>query len=524
MSTSPGSEVGTDQTLLDRVAHWAQQRPDATAVEFDGRSHTWRDWHERLLTLAGALSAAGVGDGDTVAFVDKNHLGCLEVTHAAASLGAANAVPNWRLADDELAYVLADAGPRIVFAGAEFRATVDRLRGRLPSVEQVITVGGDDDGFEPFLAAGEPHTPAAVSADSTALLLYSSGTTGRPKGVELTHRNLHAHSQAVLASLPFVDGDVLLVPMPLFHVGGTSFALVGIHDGRKSVIAREADAPSLFAGIKAGANVTFVVPAVIGAVLGAGDQAVAAFSRLRRILYGAAPMPLPLLRQALKAWPDLELAQVYGMTELAGVITVLRPEVHRDPSQVERMASAGTPIPGVEMRIVDPHGLADVDPGELGELWWRSEQRTPGYWRNEEATRETIVDGGWLRSGDIGRVDDGGFVFIEDRLKDMIITGGENVYSPEVERVLFEHPNVAEVAVIGVPDDRWGETIKAVVVPMPGAETDAQTLIDYCREHLARFKCPTSVDFVDELPRNPTGKILKRTLRQPYWEIPERTV
>ena len=518
MSTSETREPRLTGTLLDRVAHWADERPDAMAMEFAGQRYTWAEWHERLLRLVGALTEAGIGEGDTVAFVDKNHLGCLEVTHASSALGAANAVPNWRLADDELVYVLGDAGATIVFAGAEFRDTIDRIRDRLPTVERVITVGGDDDGYEAFLTSAAPHTPPEVSPDQTALLLFSSGTTGRPKGVKLTHRNLAAHSEAVIATLPFTDGDVLLVPMPLFHVGGTSFALVGIHDGRPCVIAREADAPSLFAGIQAGANVTFVVPAVIGAVANAGEQAIAAFSRLRRILYGAAPMPLPLLRTALAAWPETEFAQVYGMTELAGVITCLLPEVHRDPTQIERMGSAGTPIPGVEMRVVEPHDLSDVAPGELGELWWRSTQTTPGYWRNEEATAETIVEGGWLRSGDIGRVDDGGFVFIEDRLKDMIITGGENVYSPEVERVLIEHPDVAEVAVIGVPSERWGETIKAVVVPLPDREIDEQALIDYTREHLARFKCPTSVDIVDELPRNPTGKILKRTLRQPYWE------
>lgn len=218
--------------------------------------------------------------------------------------------------------------------------------------------------------------------------------------------------------------------MPMFHVGGTCYAIMAIHTGGRCYFTREADGPSIFAGLAAGANIAFLVPPVIAGVLAAGEQAVAAFKAFKRITYGAAPMPLPLLRAALAAWPDTEFVQVYGMTEMAGVITALMPDVHRDESQVERMASAGTAIPGVEMRVVDPVTLEDVPTGTTGELWWRSEQCTPGYLGKPEATAETITADGWLRSGDMGRADSGGFVFIEDRLKDMIITGGENVYSP----------------------------------------------------------------------------------------------
>ncbi|OOL31300.1 long-chain fatty acid--CoA ligase [Rhodococcus rhodochrous] len=516
--------VPAPSVILDRVAHWAQTKPDEVAVQYLDRTHTWAQWHERLLRLAGALAADGVGPGDTVAFVDKNNLACLEVTFAASALGAANAIPNFRLAGDELDYVINDSRARILFVGAEFAQEIESLRPRLSTVQKIVVVGGENDEFEPWLAAAAPATLPDVAPETTALLLYSSGTTGRPKGVQLTHRNLFAHSEDVLAVLPFTEGDCLLVAMPLFHVGGTCYAIMGIHDGRRCVFTREADAPSLFTGLAAGANIAFLVPPVIAAVLGAGAHAIGAFSRLKRITYGAAPMPLPLLRGALAAWPDTEFVQVYGMTELAGVITALLPEVHRDPAQEARMASAGTPIPGVEMRIVDPATLEDAAPGAIGELWWRSAQTTPGYWNRPDATAETITADGWLRSGDMGRVDDGGFVFIEDRLKDMIITGGENVYCPEVERVLVEHPAVAEVAVIGVPDEKWGETVKAVVVLAPDQKADEQELIDYTRRHLAKFKCPATIDIVDMLPRNPTGKILKRSLRAPYWAGHERTI
>ncbi|OYD71450.1 long-chain-fatty-acid--CoA ligase [Rhodococcus sp. OK302] len=505
--------------IFDRLEHWAGVKPEEPAMAFQGTEYTWAQWHDRILRIAGALEEVGISAGDTVAFVDKNHLSCLEITYAASLLGAANAVPNWRLSGEELDYVLADCGARILFVGSELLPQVVAMRDRLTAVELIITVGSENDEFEPWVDDAIPLAARPmVSTDSTALILYSSGTTGRPKGVQLTHRNLFAHSTDILEILPARPDDHLLIAMPLFHVGGSCYAIMGIHAGGRCYFTREADGPSIFAGLAAGANIAFLVPPVIAGVLAAGDQAVGAFQALKRITYGAAPMPLPLLRAALAAWPDTEFIQVYGMTELAGVVTALMPDVHRDESQVERMASAGTPIPGVELRVVDPVTLEDVEAGATGELWWRSEQCTPGYLNKPEATAEAITPDGWLRSGDMGRADSEGFVFIEDRLKDMIITGGENVYSPEIERVLVEHPMIAEVAVIGVPDDRWGETVKAVVVLTPDAQITDTELITYTHGRLAKFKCPTSIDVVEILPRNPTGKILKRNLRKPYWD------
>jgi acyl-CoA synthetase (AMP-forming)/AMP-acid ligase II len=228
-------------------------------------------------------------------------------------------------------------------------------------------------------------------------------------------------------------------------------------------------------------------------------------------------MPMPLLRAAIEAWPDTDYIQVNGLTEVCGVITHLMPDAHRDPDHPERLVSAGQCIPEAEVRVVDPDSLEDVATGEHGELWFRTPQLMKGYLNKPEATAEVVTEDGWFRTGDMGRVDADGFVYVQDRLKDMIISGGENVYSPEIERVLAEHPAVMEVAVIGVPDERWGEAVKAVVSLHPGKEATEGELIDYCRDHLARFKCPSSVDFLEALPRNPTGKILKRDLRTPYW-------
>jgi acyl-CoA synthetase (AMP-forming)/AMP-acid ligase II len=289
-----------------------------------------------------------------------------------------------------------------------------------------------------------------------------------------------------------------------------------------TVLTREADAASLAGAILQGANRTFLVPAVLAQVLQSGPDAIALFGRLKSYCYGASPMPLPLLRAAMEAWPETDFIQVYGLTEVCGVITHLMPEAHRDPAHPERLVSAGQVIPRAEVRVVDPGTLRDVPVGEHGELWFRTPQLMKGFLGKPEATAEVITEDGWFRSGDMGKVDADGFVYVQDRLKDMIISGGENIYSPEIERVLAEHPAVMEVAVIGVPDDTWGEAVKAVVSLNPGASASEEELIDHCREHLAHYKCTKSVDVVEALPRNPTGKILKRDLRAPYWADRER--
>ncbi|MGW4487548.1 long-chain-fatty-acid--CoA ligase [Amycolatopsis sp. NPDC004368] len=509
--------------LGDVLEHWARERGDQPALTFGGVTRTWSEFDDRVRRLSAALAASGVGRGDRVAFVDKNHPACVEVTFAAAALGAANAIVNWRLSPDELAYVLADSGAGIVFVGEELLPALEGLRDRLPAVREFVAV---PDAFEALVDRGDPSTVEfpAVTEDEGVLVMYTSGTTGFPKGAVLTHRSVLTHGIAVGTSFPMGPDDVNLVAMPLFHVGGTCYAILGFLTGRPTIMTREPDAASLFGALAAGATHAFLVPAVVAAIVQAGEQAIAALSRLKYLGYGASPMPLPLLRTALAAWPDMEFVQVYGMTELSGAVTTLDGPAHRDASHPERLASAGTPVPGVEVRIVDPATSVDVPSGsDSGELWIRTDQRMSGYLGKPEATAETIIDG-WVRTGDIGHLDDGGFVFLEDRVKDMIITGGENVYSPEVERVVAEFPGVAEVAVIGVPDEKWGEQVKAVIAPVPGEVLDVDKLMEFCRERLAHFKCPGSVDVLEALPRNATGKILKRSLREPYWRDRDRNV
>ncbi len=516
-----------DPTFVDdRLAHWAEHEPDGEAITYLGRTWTWAEWNDRVRRVAGGLQGLGIGRGDVVAFLDKNHPACVELSLGAASLGAANAIVNWRSAGDEVDYAVNDSGAKVLVVGSELMPLVDKIRDRLTRVEKVIEVtpeGGDGDEYEAWLAGSEPVSrPDDVSPDDVCLVMYSSGTTGRPKGIMLTHANMVAHTLNAHEGWGFDDGDKNMVSMPLFHVGGSSYVLFGIHDGVPSVMTRDPDGASLAGAIMAGANRTFLVPAVLAQVLQSGDDAIKLFGQLKTYCYGASPMPMPLLRAAMAAWPDTDFIQVYGLTEVGGVITHLMPEAHRDADHPERLVSAGQPIPGAEVRVVDPGTLEDMPTGEHGELWFRTPQLMKGFLGKPEETSQVITDDGWFRTGDLGRVDADGFVYVEDRLKDMIISGGENIYSPEVERVLAEHPAVMEVAIIGVPDDTWGESVKAVVSLNEGASATEEELITHCQEHLAKFKCPRSVDIIDALPRNPTGKILKRDLRKPYWEGRDR--
>jgi len=303
------------------------------------------------------------------------------------------------------------------------------------------------------------------------------------------------------------------VAMPLFHVGGTSWALGSMSVGARTVVVREVVPAALLDLIESrAATHAFLVPAVIQMLLTEPARARVALRSLKVLGYGGSPMPAPLIDRTLSTL-DTPLYSVYGMTELSGVFCVLGPDEHRDDNRKHLRASAGRPLPGTEVRIVDPATGADAAPGEVGEFWVRSEQVMAGYWHMPEATRDTITPDGWLRTGDAGRRDDEGYLYIEDRVKDMVISGGENIYPAEVERVLLQHPGLAEVAVIGVPHPKWGETVKAIIVLAGGADPDEADIIAFARDRLAHYKCPTSVTKVAELPRNPTGKILKRELR-----------
>ncbi|WP_019874953.1 long-chain-fatty-acid--CoA ligase [Sporichthya polymorpha] len=512
--------------ISDRLAHWASELPDTPALRYQGTDLTWSQWNERCERLAGALRSLGVGRGSVVATYDKNSPACLDLTLTASGIGAAHAIPNWRLSAEEVAYVLNDSGAEVVFVGAEFMKTFESIRDQLPAVREVVVLGSDgdfEDQFDALLAAATPAPVAGAEPTDTALILYTSGTTGFPKGAMITHANMVAHSEALSDYFQIGHEHRYLLAMPMFHVGGTSPGIGCVYVGAPITITREATPEHLMGGLP-GATHAFFVPAIFAALLQAGEVGAKALSQLQLLCYGAAPMPAPVLRASLATWPNARFLQVYGMTELSGAVVALDDAAHRDPAHPERQAAAGVPMRGTEIQVVDPTTLEPVPANTPGEVWVRGGTVMAGYLNKPEATAETIRPDGWLRTGDVGHLDDDGFLFISDRVKDMIITGGENVYCPEVERVLAEYPDVLEAAVIGIPDDQWGESVKAVVVPKPGSTVDPDAVISYARERLAHFKAPRTVDVVSELPRNGAGKILKTVLRKPYWEGRDRQV
>jgi acyl-CoA synthetase (AMP-forming)/AMP-acid ligase II len=504
--------------IFNIVERWAADAPDREALVFGGRSWTWAQLDDRIRRAAGALRASGLGPGDRLAVLDKNHPACLELTLAASLVGAVNAVVSFRLSPEELAHVLDDAEAQGVVVGAEFAETLAVLGDRLPKVREVVVVGGGEDEYEKWLAAAEPVTGPYESAPKDCFLqLYTSGTTGWPKGALLTQRSMTAHTRVVAPAYAMDESTINIVAMPLFHVGGTSWALGSMSASSRTIIVRE-PIPGALLGLIESRQAThaFFVPVVVGMLLADPARARSALRSLRVLAYGGSPMPAPLMERTLTVLPA-PLYSVYGMTEASGVFCCLGPDERRDPRRARLRASAGRPLPGNEVRVVDPATGADVQPGEAGEFWVRSEQVMAGYWNMPEATREAVTPGGWLRTGDAGRLDDeAGYLYIEDRVKDLILSGGGHVYPAEVERVLLQHPDVAEVAVIGVPDDKWGETVKAVVVPAAGAAPGEAVLIAFTRDRLAHYKCPASVSFVPALPRNPAGKVLKRQLRSSF--------
>jgi acyl-CoA synthetase (AMP-forming)/AMP-acid ligase II len=511
--------------VVQILTHWERRQPEAIALSFAGTNRTWAELAQRVRRNAAAQRSAGLQPGDRIAVLDLNHPSCVELTLACAQAGTANAVVNFRLAPAEIAYVINDARARVLFVGPEFAPAVQALRASLPTVEQVIRVGGPEDEYEGWLAAQDPDGRLyAAEPDHCFLQLYTSGTTGFPKGAMLTHRGMLAHARHLGATQGYGPGSRVQVAMPLFHVGGTSTALVALTVGARVFLMRTPDPAAALAMLESDRIThTFYVPALMAVMNEVPGAAARDYASLQALCYGASPMPLPVLRASLKLFPGV-LYQVYGMTEQSGAVSLLPPEDHANPAVAHRLVSAGKPIPGVEIEIRDPVGGERLPTGAPGELWVRSEQRMGGYWGKPEATAAAITPDGWLRSGDGGHMDADGYIYITDRIKDLIISGGENIYPAEIERVLAEHPCIQDVAVIGVPDERWGEVPKAVVVARPGATIDAHEVVAWCRERIAAFKCPKTVDVVAALPRNPTGKILKKDLRKPYWEGRERQV
>jgi acyl-CoA synthetase (AMP-forming)/AMP-acid ligase II len=497
---------------------------ERTAFVFEGRTTTYAAFDRHVNQVANGLIALGVGPGDRVAYLGKNSDVYFEAFFGAAKAGAVMAPINWRLAPPEVAYIVKDAMAKVLLVGPEFIDQARALLPDLPTVEQVIaTEGGAADwpelaAWRDAQATTDPQRDAPY--DGVALQLYTSGTTGNPKGAMLTNRNLLTSRVLQFGADEvwnrWTADDVSLVAMPVFHIGGTGWAIAALARGAKSVVAREFDPYAVLDFIERDRiSKMFMVPAAMQIVVRHPRAREIDFSCLKYMLYGASPIPLDLLRECMEVF-GCGFVQMYGMTETTGTIVALGPEDH-DPAGNQRMRSAGKALPGVELKIVGPDGQS-LAPNEVGEIATRSSANMAGYWNLPEATAKTIDAEGWLLTGDAGFLDEDGYLYIHDRIKDMIITGAENVYPAEVENAIFGHPGVADVAVIGVPDAQWGEAVKAVVVKKPGCDPTPAEIIAWARERIAAYKTPKTVDFIDALPRNPSGKILRRQLRDPHWE------
>jgi acyl-CoA synthetase (AMP-forming)/AMP-acid ligase II len=511
------------ETLGDILRNNAAKFSDETAFVHEGRRISFGEHHDRASRLASALHRHGLRRQDRVAILSQNAMEFLEAYGACELAGFIAATVNFRLAPPEMAYVLGDSTPRVLIFQAQYAAAVDRIREGLPHIETYLCFGGPPPAwaldYEGFLASGDAEgAPTRPLPDEIMHLIYTSGTTGRPKGVMRSHRSEIAIAQLMATELGLIVSDRLQLMMPLFHVG-SRFLQLGAHlRGASVTLHREFNPAEIVATIaREKITMTHMAPTMVQAFLNAPGIEEADLSSLHTLCYSAAPMPLPLLRRGLKLLGPVFL-QLYGMTEGGG--TTLHKRQHKPdggPEDLKRLGSIGQAAPTVDVRIVDEEGR-ELPTGRSGEILTRTASHMVGYWNNSAATIAALR-GGWYHTGDLGFLDEHGFLYLVDRKKDMIITGGENVYSREVEEALAAHPSVQDVAVIGVKDPYWGETVRAICVLEPGASVDEGELIEHCRALIASYKKPKSIVFLTELPRLPSGKINKVVLRQLHGQL-----
>jgi len=505
----------------------AAERPGHVALDFNDRITTYGALDERASKVAQGLIALGQAPTSRVGYLGKNCDRYFEVLLGAFKARAVIVGVNWRLAAPEIAYVLNDAGCEVIFVGKEYYDIMAKVLPECPKLKTVIAMDG---GHPSWLAYEEwrdaqktvdPMLP--IAAEDDVIQLYTSGTTGHPKGVQLTNAN-YLSIFACLGSAPLGQyelDDVVLIAMPFFHVAGVNIGLLTLAQGAHGVILGETDPAEILRLINTKkVTYAFLVPALILFVLQHPTAKTTNFSSLKNISYGASPISDEVLLRAKEMF-GCEFLQVYGLTETTGGGTFLLPEDH-EPSR-GKLRSCGRPAPGHQIRIVDGDNNA-LPHGEVGEIQIRSGNVMKGYWNKPDATAKAVCNERWFSTGDAGFFDAEGYLYIHDRVKDMIVSGGENIYPAEVENAVMGHPGVADVAVIGVPDPKWGEAVKAIVVKKQGVEPSPAEIIAYARERIAGYKLPKSVDFIDVLPRNPSGKVLRKDLRAPYWEGRDRQV
>ncbi len=512
--------------LRDIIVRNAQYHPQRAAVIFGDRRVTHAEFASRVFRLANGLLARDVRPHERIAVLAPNCLEYLEVFGACESANFTIVNLNHRLSTRELAAICADCEPAVLIFHDDFAALANELKDTLPSCRLLLHIGSAAPGAEPYesvLSDAPSTTPDVPIADSDiAYLIYTSGTTGRPKGVMLSHAAIFASARIISHEGGARSPDIMLIVMPLFHIGGRIEQLAFTILGATIVLHSSFDAGAILRSMQT-EKVTsaHLAPIMIQRLLDNAMLTSTDLSRLRSIHYASAPMPVPTLRRAIAAFGPI-LTQIYGMTECI-VGSLLTPPQHvldGTETEVRRLSSAGQAFLGCDIRVARTDG-ADATVGEIGEVLIRSPGLMTGYWNNTTATVATVRDD-WMHTGDLGYLDADQFLFVVDRKKDMIISGGENIYSWEVEEALRSHPSVAEAAVIGVPDPEWGESVKAIVVTR--ATATQQDLIDHCRSLIASYKKPRTVEFVEALPRLFNGKIDKKALRAPFWATHGRQV
>jgi acyl-CoA synthetase (AMP-forming)/AMP-acid ligase II len=516
------------QTLSATIAFHAARAPHSAAILIDGRTVTYGMLHRSSNRTAHALVAAGVEPGTRVAYLGKESEHYYDLMFACAKTGAVLVPINWRLTADEVQHILRDSGTHLLFVEAEFAPVADGIRAELPALSATVDIDGPDGlgtGYSRWAAEHPDDDPAPVTGPGDPVAqLYTSGTTGLPKGVVLAQRSFFAvrdamHSQG-LTWIDWQQGDVSLMGIPGFHIGGVWWSTQGFNAGITLVIMRMWSAQDAVRLIRDhGVTTACMVPAMLAMVLAEHGVTSAEFATLRKVVYGGSPISEPLLQRCIDEI-GCEFAQIYGLTETGNTAVCLPPDQHVVGGG--RLLAAGRPYPGIELKVIDADGNP-LPPGELGEVCIRTPAAMVEYWQQPRATATTLIDG-WIHTGDAGTLDDEGYVFIRDRIKDLIIVAGENIYPAEIEQVLVKHPAIAEVAVVGVPHEDWGEAVHACVVLRPEAEATRRELFLFLRGKIAEFKIPISYTFLPVLPRNPSGKVLRRVLRDQYWQDRERQV
>ncbi len=510
--TAPAPGLQSDLNWFTVLSHHADRTPDKPITVFEGESTTYAEMEQRSIRLAAGLADRGVGRGDVVALLSFNCPEFLETIFAANYLGAIVMPINWRLAAPEVRYIL-DHSRAVALVCDE--ALLDLAReashGSEAALVRACIAPVPTEGWTTLaeLRTGDGELPRATTGpDDVHRLMYTSGTTGRPKGVMLTHANLAWKNHAHIVELGFTSSDLGLACGPLYHVGALDLTTTSlIATGATTVIHRSFDASNVVDELEASRITTvWLAPAMVNAIMALPDIEQRDLSSVRLVVNGGEKMPVPLIERLQRTFPSAWFADAYGLTETVSGDTFL--DRH---SLVTKRGSVGRPCLYLDLEIWDTEG-SPVPAGERGEIVLRGPKVFKGYWRDSDATAAAF-DGGWFHTGDVGVMDEDGYLFIVDRFKDMIVSGGENIASSEIERVLYEHDALLEAAVVARPDDRWGEVPVAYVVLRDGAEATTDELLDHCRGQLARFKVPKEIVFIDQLPRNPSGKVLKRELR-----------